>query len=539
MRDVLVVGSGPSGAQAAKEAIARGLTVMLLDVGNDDPATRDTIPRRPFSELRRTDPDQRRYLVGPYDAATLTSVRVGAQLTPPRQFITKDVDELLPFESETFAPLRSLALGGLGAGWGAGCVTFSEAELARAGLPADEMRPCYDAVAADIGISGDASDDTGSTLLRCAPVGDPLPLDTNARALLDTYASRREAARRHGLRMGRAPLAMLGTARTSDGVVREANPLHDMDFYSDATRSVYRPRYTIDELRSHPAFEYRGESLVTGFVERGDSVDVHVRPVRGGDSAPVSARRVILAAGALGTTRIVLASLGQYERRVPLLSNAYVYMPCVNLPMFGRPAADRRHSLSQLIGTLEREAAEDALYLSFYSYRSLLLYKLVKEMPLPPAAGLLAARLLLSSLTVVGVNFPEYPASGKWMSVHRRPDGSAEMRAEYASTGDELRWRRRAVRDTARALRAVRCVPFSAIEPGNGASIHYAGGLAVDGDAADPLSTDAAGRLRQAPNVYVGDSANWRFLPAKGPTLTMMANARRVARHVACSLRPE
>ena len=42
-------------------------------------------------------------------------------------------------------------------------------------------------------------------------------------------------------------------------------------------------------------------------------------------------------------------------------------------------------------------------------------------------------------------------------------------------------------------------------------------------------TTTPDGKLRNAPNVYVADGSSWRFMPAKGLTLTLMANARRVA----------
>jgi choline dehydrogenase-like flavoprotein len=534
--DLIVVGSGPSGAQAAKQAIEAGLTVTVVDVGNDDPELRAAIPAGSFSALRRHDPEQWRYFAGPAGAQGAGDVRVGAQLTPPRQFITAEVDELLPFASDSFFPLRSLALGGLGAGWGAGTVTYSESELRRAGLPADEMARCYDAVAGDIGISGDANDDTGEQLLRCRPLEPPLPLDTNAAALFATYRARRAAAARAGLTLGRTPLAMLSRPRNDREPARDANPLEDMDFYSDRTRSVYRPRYTIEELSSRAGFRYADRTLAARFVQQPHGVELHARDLRTGRDVQLEAKRLVLACGALGTTRLVLASLDRYDVRVPLLANGYAYVPCINLPMLGRPAADRRHSLSQLSGVLMRPQPDDALYLSFYSYRSLLLYKLVKEMPLPPAAGLLAARLLLSALTIVGVNFPERPTSEKWMALRRCAGGPDELTAQYASGADEAAFRKAALRDVGRALRLLRCIPLTAIDPGNGSSIHYAGGLRITPDAGDPLGTDADGRLHAAPSVYVGDSANWRFLPAKGPTLTMMANARRVVLQVAREL---
>lgn len=61
--DILILGSGPSGVQAAKEAVQHGVRVGLVDVGHEDLRYAAITPDRPFSELRRSDHDQQRYFL--------------------------------------------------------------------------------------------------------------------------------------------------------------------------------------------------------------------------------------------------------------------------------------------------------------------------------------------------------------------------------------------------------------------------------------------------------------------------------------------
>ena len=150
--DLIVVGSGPSGVQAAKAAIESGLSVTVVDVGHHEDGLAGLVSDRPFSELRRTDREQHRYFLGPpRPGGVAAAQRVGSQLTPPRQFILRDVDRYLPLESATFFPLQTLALGGLGAGWGAGTPTFEDFELRTAGLEPAVLARYYRQVAEDIG----------------------------------------------------------------------------------------------------------------------------------------------------------------------------------------------------------------------------------------------------------------------------------------------------------------------------------------------------------------------------------------------------
>ena len=80
-------------------------------------------------------------------------------------------------------------------------------------------------------------------------------------------------------------------------------------------------------------------------------------------------------------------------------------------------------------------------------------------------------------------------------------------------------------------FRTMGCWPIKKINPGFGASAHYAGSL--------PFSTkevlftiQPGGRLSLTKNVFVADSSGFRYLPAKGITFTLMANAHNTALNV-------
>src|SRR5262249_40040319 len=64
-----------------------------------------------------------------------------------------------------------------------------------------------------------------------------------------------------------------------------------------------------------------------------------------------------------------------------------------------------------------------------------------------------------------------------------------------------------------------------------GVDVHYAGPLAMGHDGAH--GTSALGELRAAPGLYVVDGAALPTLPSKHVTLTIMANADRIGRHLA------
>jgi len=535
--DVAVVGSGPSGALAAAKLVHAGLRVLVLDVGNDDAHYRPLIPDVPFSTIRRTDLQQRRYFLGDrLEGIPAEGVRVGAQLTPPRQFVTHDTDRFLPTRGDRFEPMQSLALGGLGAAWGAACFTYSPAELARIGIGEPGFERFYSEVARLIGVSGSSVDDASHQCFAGVEgVLPPLELDSVSRAILETYSAHREAQWARGLVLGRTPLAVL----SRDHAGRHANPYFDMDYWSESRRSVFRPRYLIEALEKEPGFRLERGMLVCEFESDAEGATLRCRDVASGAKRSHRARRIVLCAGAINSARIALHSLGLGGVPVPILCNPYVYLPSLALRMLGRAADDRRHSLSQLVAIFAPEDdPDDVVSAQFYGYRSLLLFKLVKEIPLPPWAGLLVARLLLNSLVVIGLHHSDTWHAGKTMQIVTGSKGDALPAAcfEYAPSADAEARRRRREKALIRLLMRLRVVPYARISPGAASSIHYAGTLPIRDTAEQPFTTRPDGRLWAAPHVYVGDSAGWRFLPAKGLTFTIMANALRVAGHVLADL---
>jgi choline dehydrogenase-like flavoprotein len=528
--DAIVVGSGPSGVHAAQAALARGATISLVDVGHEDGTYAALTPDRPFSEIRAGDPDQHRYFLGLQEEGLRpVAGEVGGHLTPIRLRALGDVARWLPFESADFSPLQSLAVGGLGVAWGAGCAVYEAPELERVGLDPAEMRDHYAAAAAEVGVSGDPGDDTAPHLAGDLALQPPLDLDSQGESLLAAYRRRRDGLRRRGFRLGRYPVAVL--TRAQDG--RQPNPYHDMDFWSDARESVWRPRYTLRKLERDPRFRYLSGTLALRFeTPRPGQVRLLVHDVARGERRWLEGRSLLLAAGALNSARLVLRSFRAYDRRVPILCNPYSYLAAVNLRLLGRPIRDRRHSLVQLCAILRPAATpEEMVVASLYSYRSLLLFRLARTIPLPPRPAMLAARTLVTSLVVAGIFHPDAPAESRTLGLRRGRDAEGiddTLDARFPESAGERRARRGHERRLARILARLGCVPVRILRPMAGASIHYAGTLPrADGDR--PLTCDGRGRLRGAPGVYVADGASWRWLPGKALTLSLMANARRVA----------
>ena len=533
--DILILGSGPSGVQAAKEATGHGVRVGLVDVGHEDHRYVAITPNRPFAELRRNDPNQQKYFLGEaLEGVDTGDQKTGPQLTPARKFIIRDTEKLLPIESENFQAIQSLALGGLGAGWGAGCACYEEDELTKVGLPVQTMKPYYERVAQDIGVSGPKEDDISEHVAMLSNIQPPLVLDSNAQSLFVSYQNKRASMLAKGFKMGR-PLSAILTIPMG---ARKPNPYHDMDFWSDAGESVYRPRFTLRELQQDSNFHYMRPFLAKHFEENNDgTVSLFVVNLDTNSRQTLHTKRLLLAAGAINTARVVLLSMHKHGTRVPLLTNPYSYIPAVNLPMLGRRTQDRRHSMVQLSSVyLPGSAPEERLIAQFYSYRSLLLFKLARGIPLPPSLAMLMSRVIVSSLMIVGINHADETSPNRWLALKQTQNGSDCIEIHSERSRAERRKLCRHELGLLRRLLSLRLLPLNVTHLPEGASIHYAGTLPFS-EEERPLTCNSNGRLHGTKNVFVTDGSTWKFLPAKGLAFSLMANSRRIAELVTNDLK--
>jgi choline dehydrogenase-like flavoprotein len=525
MTDVIVVGSGPSAVNAAYPLVEAGKQVTILDVGNVDDVYGPLIPPKGFVEIRKSDHGQHRFFLGDeFEGVPFGEARVGAQLTPPRTHILRDAERLAPAETGDFCAMESFALGGLGAGWGAGAFAFGDDEFRGSLLTRAVLDPHYEIVAERTGITADRDDllPFFGDLKAMLP---PMEIDSNAETVLGRYLRRRKEFNSLGFYVGRTPLAVCTVEHRGRG----PHGYHDMDFWAD-DRSVYRPRWTVEELSRYPSFRYVPRRFVLSFRETDSAgVEITARNVDSGSIEIYTASHVILAAGALGSARIVLRSLGLYETRVPILCNPYSYVPVVNLGMLGREARDRRSSLAQLTAIYEQPGPDGArVQAQYFSYRSLLTFKLLKEAPMPFREGIRMMRALIPLFGILGLNHADAPNPSRYCVLHRvGGDETDKLEIRGELTPEEERVQSRYDKIMLRFFRKLGCVPIKRIRLPQGSSIHYAGTIPMSAGTDGP-SCDADCRLNGASRVYIADGSVLTYLPAKGLTFTTMALANRV-----------
>lgn len=514
MFDVAIVGSGPAGTAAA--LALRGRNVLLLDVGYGAPERSGidgnfyTAKREPRANFAALIGDEFESLHNVDGANLMPKIK-----SPLRRFVVRDSRRLAPILSDTFDGFLSFAVGGLANAWGAQLYRFDSDDLQGFPISAADLQPHYDALTQHIGICGAADDLTRfyGTTTGLLPAHNLAPL---GQRILRAYEKRRAYFNRNGVYMGMPRLGLL----TEEHGNRPAHEYANVDFFNPDIPSVYTPKLSLDQLlKAQDAPLYLAGRLVQSFQQDGDSVAISVRNLSDDSVETHHANHLLLAAGALGSARLVLQSQSDRTIKLPILENLLSYIPFVN-PLFIGTAQVEQSFYTQT--NLCVQQADGTLVTgTFYAISGLLHADLLFDLPLSSRANIMALRHILPSILVLHLWYPALPQPHNQVSLGT----NEELVIDYQDrvSGEVERKLIQLFRRTGNFS-----LPSLCRYPKPGQSFHYAGTLPMRAQPG-PFETDPLGRLHGSDHVRVIDGATFPRLPAKNLSFTIMANATRIA----------
>jgi len=506
--DVIVVGSGLAGVHAAYPSVENGLSVALVDVGHAGVAEKNDT--RSFEEIRRGEAEQYKIFLGD----DLSGIDLGqghfrSMVSGRRSYVVEGAEKYAPLSHEGLDIPQSFARGGFSEAWSGISELFDAPELEAVGLPQQEMNQNYQAVATRIGLSGASKD---------LALQKPPRMDEQAKQFYEKYRANEEAIRKAGFFVEQPLYAM----QTEEKNGRIPQTYRDMDFWDNSGKVVYRASYTLEELIKRDNFSYISGSLALSFEESSEEVKLVVRDLKSGSMVSHVARTLVLAAGAINTTRLVLRSSQSYDRPTPILLKKHYIVPCLFLSRLGKRGDVRRHSFAQLaMHGLSRTSGMNEIYGQLVGYNSLLLSKLVRYAPLPVPEAFRAIAILAPALMFADFRFPSISDDRHNVTLLKKETGD-ELLITYPDESEQRQRQDALVKKAKKALRKLGLIPLMTERHGYNMQSHYAGGVHVS----------EKGILQGHERVYVADSAGWKALPAKPSGLSIMANANRIGLEV-------
>jgi choline dehydrogenase-like flavoprotein len=425
--------------------------------------------------------------------------------------------------------LYSFAAGGLAEVWTGGCYPFDDTDLREFPFGYRELGPYYARVAASIGVSG-TKDDMAAVFPYHDGLMEALTPDEHSANLLDSYRRRRSILnRKFQCLMGRARVAVLSRDRGS----RKACSYTGRCLWGCPSLAFYTPSITLAECRTFPGFEYHSDVYVDHFrMDSGGAVRGVVGVRRDGQECEVPAGTLVLAAGTLSSTRILLESIyrdcGKAPEQHGVMDNRQILMPFVNLRMLGRPWNPETYQYHQVAMAVRADNG-DLIHGLVTTLKTALIHPLVQSLPFDLGTSVAAFRGVRSALGMININLPD----------HRRDDNVIALDTtskphrlivRYRPEDGEAERLRRVIASFREILLQLRCFAPQRtihIRP-MGASVHYAGTLPMS-QSHSPATSTPLGASRDIRNLYFADGTTFPDLPAKNLTFTLMANATRIA----------
>lgn len=528
----MIVGSGASAVHFALSVLYKGYHVKMLDIGFKKPETNN--PHFSFNELKQYADDPVQYLLGrDYEAVSLpTDETVYYGFPPSKQYIFKPVPQF-KFKAEGFKPLFSFAQGGLAEAWTAGVYPFNDEELTDFPFSYADIAPYYGELAKRIGISGEADD-----LIRFYPfhenVMPPLELDLHSKILLRDYADHKTHLNRDiGVYLGRSRLATL--SQDKDG--RKACCYSGRCHWGCPTQSLYTPSSTLHECQQYSNFQYLPQMYVKHFDYNHENriTAVVTEEIDTEKLHQFNVDKLVLAAGTLSSSKIFMESVFQKTGTIiklpGLMDNRQVWAPFVNLKMIGKQFDPESYQYHQVVVGMNSDRPKEFVHGLITTLTTALIHPLIQNMPLSLKASSFLFRDLHAGLGLVNVNFHDTRRKANFLTLET--DGKSSdtiLKIKYSPPKDENNRIAKNLKRLRKALRRIGCIAPSRMQEKRpmGASIHYAGTLPMS-KKKDTLTTSNFCRSHDFPNLYIVDGTTFPFLPAKNLTLTLMANAIRVA----------
>ena len=392
-------------------------------------------------------------------------------------------------------------LGGLTNFWGASAVPFTERELGGWPISREELAEYYQHVADIIGIAGESDNLThyfGRDFVT-RPAVPPIPL---ARRLSDQMVP---SAGNYSFFAGLNRLAVETRLDHNNRCIRCGNCMTGC-----GTGSIYSARTDIQRQIANARVHKVAEAV--------QSLDLRRRSLRlDSESDWHSFDRIFLAAGCIGSTELIIRSLGIKEGPV-MVDNVTYTFPIFYLGKAIMDAEPKRYFglTNTAVICAPHSAEEHSCFIQIYPLFDHLWRYFVPVGFWPVLAPLAArlrgrmliARLYLHSSHGASYGFSMVNDSHVEISCIREPRPLADASGLWA------------------AIRSAVCRNGFFIPPmppiRHAANSHYAASFPLGG-----ALVDRDGRLGDG--IYLCDAANFFDGPALSPTLTIMANAARIA----------
>lgn len=514
---VAIVGSGPAGIAAAKALNGRDVVPTILDAGETLDADRaSAVARMRASPVAAwSSADTARVT----ENATAEGGGIPLKLAYGSDYVYGRGRDHSPYDAAGVGLWPTFARGGYSTVWGAAVQPAHDDDLGAWPFRRAALDEGYAAILKDLPYATEPGPlDRDFSL---PGVARPIPCGRQGRSLIERLDARGEALARSGVRHGRSRLM----ARAADDDKGLGCVSCGLCLTGCPKGAIWSAEDELVRMIAAGTVRYEAPVVVRRISESADGVTVET------DRGPRGFDFVFLGAGALGTTRILLESLGLFDTEVRLKNSQKMLVPVLS-----RWRA--RGAMAEAVPTLAAAFLEakvpglgaNWMHVQVSGVNNLVLRRLGIDPAAPGLRGLLL-RPAVERLMICWAGLHSDHSAEIALTLRREASGGSTLTARprpHPAERDNFRLAGRALFGALRLAGAYALLPSRQIaEPGNGG--HFGGGFPMRAAPRGRLESDSLGRPSGFARVFAVDATVLPTIPATPPTLTVMANAWRIA----------
>lgn len=520
MYDVIIVGSGASGVASALELVEHGIKPLILDVGYTADKTIDN-PKNLYT--LKEERNSSNFLIGEnFEYFQKDKQKLPAKLKSPYfDFVTKN-QPFFKVHQNNYNAITSYAKGGLANAWGNGLMRFSKDEFDYLPISFDDLKPYYEKLEKEIGISG-RNDDLINFFGECTFLQEPLNRSEKAEKIFSKYNKNKKKLNEEDIFMG---TPRIGVSNNNFDVRNKCN-YDNLEFWEPNHKSLYNPSMTLDKLIFQGLVEYKSNMFVDIWKKESSIINVITYNVITKEKSIFQTKKLILASGTLNTSRIVLKSRNDYKTQLRFLDNPAIQIPIFFPSYVGKNLQTDSFGLSQLNILYKSTILNKFIIGAILEITSPLRNEFLDKFPFVFRNNIESIKYFLPSMMAIQIFLPSDDKFSAKLSL--KENGDIFLDGNKNIIDNEI------IDEAISKLKRLGLLTHRslAIKVSNGNGIHYGGTLAMTINPTTPYQTNEDGELSFDKNIFIVDGSCFGNIPATNYSLSIMANSMRISNKVA------
>lgn len=518
--DVVVIGSGLSALGAIKSLLDKGIRPLVIDKGaRINPQLTSII-----DDMASRDPEswsvQEKRIVFSREAA-LPSSGLPRKLSFGSDFFYGKSVKYAPIQSVGNIPPFSYALGGLSAGWGAAVLPPRPCDLLDWPVSPKELEFYCEKIIADLPYS--AKEDSLSInfpLLKKNPKA--LFLSKSHKEVLN-WLEKRYTVKENYFIFGQARLLVSPDSSSGHKGCKYCGQCMSGCVY----KCIYKAEDEVLDLYAKNKIDYINNCLVVSVAELNDKVVIKYFDHKG-DLVEKKCSKVLLAAGAVNSTRIILSSLKKYGKKLTLKSRGGFVLPIFSLRKLSMewPFCNTQPGIFLEI---KNSFLKNWVHIQLSTENEFILDKLGIDKGSSRIINKLK-RFIANHTFVALVNFHSNHSGhyNLWVTEADENTKVDTLHSSHEKKLGRLSIFACALFKLTSLFFKIGCIPLIPFLKINSGSYHVGGSIPMKNEPLSDCETDKLGRVNPWKHIHVVDTSVFPSLPGTTIGLLSMANAYRI-----------